>query len=155
MNVEKYKVNGLLKASTPTKGRDKSLPSFNPNCSHLSDISRIGSVQSCHSSVNIDETQSSARSVTSCVSLPTYKKCFSLLSVELAKKAGNILDGYNVFLSGFNFDEHNLLSKILVITGAVRYNESSDQISHVLIGEEEPSIFQELNKKIVNPFFKI
>lgn len=153
LNVEKYKVNGLLKASTPTKGRDQSLPSFNPNCSHLSDISRIGSMQSCYSSVNIDETQSSARGATSCLSLPSYKKCISRLSVELAKKAGNILDGYNVFLSGFNFDENNLLSKILVVTGAVRYNEISDQISHVLIGEEEPSIFQELNKKIVNPFF--
>lgn len=153
LNGEKYKVKGLLKASTPTKDRDQSLPSFNPNCSNLSDISRIGSIPLCHSSVNIDETQLSAKSVTSCVSLPTYKKCLNRLSVELAKKAGNVLDGYNVFLSGFNSDEHNLLSKILVIAGAVRYNEISDQISHVLIGKEEPLIIQELNKKIVNPLF--
>lgn len=153
LNVKQYKVNGLLKASTPTKERDQSLPSFNPNCSNLSDISRIMSIQPCRSSVNIDETQSSGRSVTSYASLPTYKKCLRRLSVELAKKAGNILDGYNIFLSGFNFDEHQLLSKILDITGAVRYNEISDQISHVLIGEEEHSLLQKLNNKIASPFF--
>ncbi|CAO1338865.1 unnamed protein product [Diamesa serratosioi] len=153
LNVETYKVNGLLKASTPTKNRNQSLPSFNPNCSNLSDISRIGSIPLCPSSVNIDETQLSARGSTSCVPLSSYKKSLNRLNVELAKRAGNVLDGYNVFLSGFNCDEHNLLSKILVIAGAIRYNEISDQISHVLVGKEEPLIIQELKTKIVDPFF--
>lgn len=42
-----------------------------------------------------------------------------------------------IFLSGFANDEKDLLMKILNFGGASRFDELTDQVSHVLIGEKD------------------
>jgi len=51
-----------------------------------------------------------------------------------AKKAGNFLDGFCIFLSGFSEEEKEKLKKILNAGGATRYDVFNEDVTHIIVG---------------------
>ncbi|XP_050068069.1 DNA topoisomerase 2-binding protein 1-A [Anopheles maculipalpis] len=154
--VREYEVKSL-KASTPTKDNEQSIVAsgtvgvrmsggqFNPDCTQLSEISHAN-FSSRNETIN-DSVMSGAGDAnpptTSGVQRPAgsqrYREVLARMTVQQAKKAGPVLDGCSVFLSGFTADEKEKLNKILNSVGAVRYDEISGAISHVIVGEQHVS----------------
>ncbi|XP_052901138.1 DNA topoisomerase 2-binding protein 1-A [Anopheles moucheti] len=152
--VREYEVKSL-KASTPTKGDEPAVSSgnvgirmsggqFNPDCTQLSEISHAN-FSSRNETINEsiisagDGILSSGTVVTRLCGAQRYREVLARMTVQQAKKAGHVLDGCNVFLSGFTGDEKEKLNKILNSVGAVRYDEISSTISHVIVGEQHVS----------------
>uniref|UniRef100_A0AAG5CVL1 BRCT domain-containing protein n=1 Tax=Anopheles atroparvus TaxID=41427 RepID=A0AAG5CVL1_ANOAO len=165
--IREYEVKSL-KASTPTKSKDGgpgtaadvgptvggrvSGGDFNPDCTQLSEISHAN-----FSARNVTINESimsiggggvgvggSLDGPSSSAAIPRpssqrYREILSRMTVQQAKKAGPVLDGCNVFLSGFTAEEKEKLNKILNALGAVRYDEISATISHVIVGEQNVS----------------
>ncbi|KAK3930026.1 DNA topoisomerase 2-binding protein 1-A [Frankliniella fusca] len=65
------------------------------------------------------------------------KHLLSEVNLSQAKKAGSFLDGCGVYLLGWNSDEEECLRKILKCSGAARFSDLSDRVSHVLVGNLE------------------
>uniref|UniRef100_A0A182RSY5 BRCT domain-containing protein n=1 Tax=Anopheles funestus TaxID=62324 RepID=A0A182RSY5_ANOFN len=152
--VREYEVKSL-KASTPTKGDEAAAGSgnvgirmsggqFNPDCTQLSDISHAN-FSSRNETINesMIGTGDGILPATSGFARPggsqRYREVLARMTVQQAKKAGHVLDGCSVFLSGFTGDEKEKLNKILNSVGAVRYDEISSAISHVIVGEQHVS----------------
>ncbi|KFB41203.1 AGAP002760-PA-like protein [Anopheles sinensis] len=139
--------------ATPSIGGRISGGEFNPDCTQLSDISHANfsarnvtineSIMPCGSSVDgfpVASTMSGGARPCS----QRYREFLSRMTVQQAKKAGPLLDGCNVFLSGFTAEEKEKLNKILNALGAVRYDEISATVSHVIIGEQNVSDLAQL-----------
>uniref|UniRef100_A0A182VZQ1 BRCT domain-containing protein n=1 Tax=Anopheles minimus TaxID=112268 RepID=A0A182VZQ1_9DIPT len=153
--VREYEVKSL-KASTPTKadeplaagsgkvGVRMSGGQFNPDCTQLSEISHAN-FTSRNETINEsivsggDGILSSGVPVMRPAGSQKYREILARMTVQQAKKAGHVLDGCSVFLSGFTTDEKEKLNKILNSVGAVRYDEVSSAISHVIVGEQHVS----------------
>ncbi|PSN50070.1 hypothetical protein C0J52_04215 [Blattella germanica] len=67
--------------------------------------------------------------------IQAFHAALEKLDLKEAKKAGAFLDGCNVYLSGFNPEQTEKLRRILNGGGATRFNEISDSVSHILVGE--------------------
>ncbi|XP_058061785.1 DNA topoisomerase 2-binding protein 1-A [Anopheles bellator] len=147
--IKEYEVRSL-KASTPTKalnnpgaGRVSSVTSrdFNPDCTELSEISHVNvssrnlTINESIMSVGGDKGTPIAATATRSVA-NRYRELLARMTVQQAKKAGPVLDGCSVYLSGFSGDEKEKLNKILNAVGAVRYDEHSPSVSHVIVGEQ-------------------
>ncbi|XP_050100587.1 DNA topoisomerase 2-binding protein 1-A [Anopheles aquasalis] len=164
--IRGYEVK-TIKASTPTKddphagaiatatagasaSRARS-SDFNPDCTELSEISHAnfsGRNLTINESVmssaggkddNVVKSQQKARPVAN-----AYREVLVRMTVQQAKKAGPLLDGCSVYLSGFTGDEKEKLNKILNALGAVRYDEHSGAVSHVIVGEQLSSEMRQL-----------
>ncbi|XP_055635302.1 DNA topoisomerase 2-binding protein 1-A [Toxorhynchites rutilus septentrionalis] len=157
--VANYEIRSL-KSSTPTKddpammsGRD-----FNPDSTQLSMISHVHS-----RSLNINESMMSMvqgnRPSTNIISDPIsvpgqkqkYRDVLAKINLLQAKKAGLFLDGCNIYLSGFTGDDKEKLNKILNSGGATRYDEISDRISHIIVGEQVVADFREMREQNITP----
>ncbi|KAJ3642726.1 hypothetical protein Zmor_025484 [Zophobas morio] len=57
------------------------------------------------------------------------------LDIKKAKKAGQYLDGCSVYLAGFIPDQREKLAKILNLSGATRYDDISDRLTHIIVGD--------------------
>uniref|UniRef100_A0A182MVT2 BRCT domain-containing protein n=1 Tax=Anopheles culicifacies TaxID=139723 RepID=A0A182MVT2_9DIPT len=152
--VREYEVKSL-KASTPTKGDEPAIGAgnvgirmsggqFNPDCTQLSEISHAN-FSSRNETINEsmisggDGILPSGSAVVRPSGSQRYREVLARMTVQQAKKAGHVLDGCSVFLSGFTTDEKEKLNKILNSVGAVRYDEISSAISHVIVGEQHVS----------------
>ncbi|XP_035774152.1 DNA topoisomerase 2-binding protein 1-A-like [Anopheles albimanus] len=162
--IRGYEVR-TIKASTPTKddpaagatataaasaSRARS-SDFNPDCTELSEISHAnfsGRNLTINESVmssaggkddNAVKSQQKSRPVGN-----AYREVLVRITVQQAKKAGPLLDGCSVYLSGFTNDEKDKLNKILNALGAVRYDEHSAAVSHVIVGEQLASEMRQL-----------
>nr|CAH7737114.1 unnamed protein product [Callosobruchus chinensis] len=71
-----------------------------------------------------------------------YEDLVEKLDVKKAKRAGQYLDGYSIYVTGFNADQTEKLTKILNFSGATRNEKFSDSVTHVIVGD--PS-FHEVN----------
>ncbi|XP_035896167.1 DNA topoisomerase 2-binding protein 1 [Anopheles stephensi] len=153
--VREYEVKSL-KASTPTKAEEPAVASgavglrisggqFNPDCTQLSEIShanfsaRNETINESIMSGGADGMPPSVSGVARPAGSQRYREVLARMTVQQAKKAGPVLDGCSVFLSGFTADEREKLNKILNSVGAVRYDEISGAISHVIVGEQHAS----------------
>lgn len=140
---DNYIINELetprVKASTPTK---HNVSKFNPDHTQLSDISRITTLGR---DITLNETEMSASTQAE------YKKILASLTLTKAKKVGNVLDGFNVYLSGFTLAEVQQVGKILSFLGATRIDNANDQVTHVLVGAGDPKLFTELNDLNLEP----
>ncbi|KAK4881729.1 hypothetical protein RN001_005048 [Aquatica leii] len=58
------------------------------------------------------------------------------INLKEVKKAGAFLDGCGVYLVGFGTEQREKLCKILNLSGATRYNDVSERVTHVLVGDE-------------------
>uniref|UniRef100_A0A182P507 BRCT domain-containing protein n=1 Tax=Anopheles epiroticus TaxID=199890 RepID=A0A182P507_9DIPT len=157
--VREYEVKSM-KASTPTKddGRAAGTGSgtvgirisggdFNPDCTQLSEISHANFSsrnETINESMMVGAADGLLPSSSSAVARPAasqrYREVLARMTVQQAKKAGPVLDGCSVFLSGFTGEEKDKLNKILNAVGAVRYDDvTSTAISHVIVGEQHVS----------------
>ncbi|XP_052869521.1 DNA topoisomerase 2-binding protein 1 [Anopheles cruzii] len=148
--IKEYEVRSL-KASTPTKadnnpgpGRVSSVTSrdFNPDCTELSEISHVNvssrnmTINESIMSVGGDKGTPTVATAPRSVAHHRYRELLARMTVQQAKKAGPVLDGCSVYLSGFTGDEKEKLNKILNAVGAVRYDDHSPSVSHVIVGEQ-------------------
>ncbi|XP_058451555.1 DNA topoisomerase 2-binding protein 1-A [Malaya genurostris] len=164
--VSKYEVRSL-KSSTPTKDDAGLLSSrdFNPDCSQLSMISHQNS-----RNLTINESVMSMASMaqaTSKLSRPSlagstnaglitgqkqkYRELLEKINLQQVKKAGPFLDGCTIYLSGFTGDEKEKLNRVLNSGGATRYDEISEHITHVIVGEQVSADFREMHERQINP----
>ncbi|XP_063704321.1 DNA topoisomerase 2-binding protein 1 [Culicoides brevitarsis] len=163
LSFEPYRVSSM-RVSTPTKDFNQ-VPSseFNPNSTTLSDISHVDTTKT--GSITINETTNQSRmssfsktissrttkSTESRLSEKSYKATLEKLSLSIAKRSTGFLDGCKVYLSGFDNDSKDKLVKFLNYGGAIRYNELSDQITHVIVGEYDSSDMIEIQSKNLHP----
>jgi topoisomerase (DNA) II binding protein 1 len=150
-----YEVKGLVKMSTPTKAgskADHTISKFNPDSTQLSEISRVSSF---NPDVSLSETQGSVMTRRKAAFIPPieapYKKVMAQVSLKGAKRLEMILDGYNFYLSGFSNDESQQLGKVLSSLGGIKIDGISDQVTHVIIGADEPKLFNELEDHRIEP----
>ncbi|XP_044258153.1 DNA topoisomerase 2-binding protein 1 isoform X2 [Tribolium madens] len=57
------------------------------------------------------------------------------LDIKKAKTAGQYLDGCSVYLAGFKPEQREKLAKILNLSGATRYDDISDRLTHIIVGD--------------------
>uniref|UniRef100_A0A182Q3E0 BRCT domain-containing protein n=1 Tax=Anopheles farauti TaxID=69004 RepID=A0A182Q3E0_9DIPT len=151
-----------MKASTPTKENLTPIQNaignnaagapdpvsagfFNPDCTQLSEISHVNfSARNETINESMTVTERCAGGVVESIGVrpvvnQRYREILACMTVQQAKKVGSVLDGCNVFVSGFTAEEKEKLNKILNAVGAVRYDEISGAISHVIVGEQQVS----------------
>ncbi|XP_057320530.1 DNA topoisomerase 2-binding protein 1-A isoform X3 [Microplitis mediator] len=122
---------GTLKCSTPESGSTQAAQaSF--DCSGMSVIP--------HSTRNfIDDTiqsMMSTMSETAEPNVPSYVGILESLDIKEAKKAGPFLDGCNIYLAGFATHHRDKVIKILNAGSATRFDDLSDALSHVIVGDK-------------------
>ncbi|XP_011313192.1 DNA topoisomerase 2-binding protein 1 isoform X2 [Fopius arisanus] len=124
-------ISPSTKCSTPEKGSQSCQENFN--------ISTISCIQA-DNPVFINETMSSTINSTAHVTVSDkcpQKPAASVdhISVKEAKKAGPFLDGCNIYVAGFSSTQKDRLHKIINMSSATRYDEISETLTHVLIGD--------------------
>lgn len=67
-----------------------------------------------------------------------YQQVLASICPQKAKRAGNFLDGCEVYLSGFRNEEREKLNRILNTGGATRYDAFNEKVTHVIVGEFNP-----------------
>nr|XP_029713990.1 DNA topoisomerase 2-binding protein 1-like [Aedes albopictus]XP_029713991.1 DNA topoisomerase 2-binding protein 1-like [Aedes albopictus] len=166
--VGKYEIRGI-KSSTPTKDDVGQLTvgEFNPDCTQLSMISHMNSRnltinESMSSTVSQIGAKGAGRGSTAEIpAVPVkpsnadqkkkYREILTQISLAQAKKAGPFLDGCKIYLSGFASDDKEKLNKILNSGGATRFDELSDRISHIIVGEHVQADFREIREQKLTP----
>ncbi|XP_055550618.1 DNA topoisomerase 2-binding protein 1-A [Wyeomyia smithii] len=170
--IANYEVR-RIKASTPTKDDAGTISSmdFNPDCTQLSMISHqtsrnltvnesIASMASMahtgtrptrSSAVKLPEKEEIQPAMTDVNQRHNYHEILAKITLPQAKKSGPFLDGCNIYLSGFTADEKDKLNKILNTGGATRYDEISDRVSHVIVGEQISADFREIHDQQISP----
>ncbi|XP_057665915.1 DNA topoisomerase 2-binding protein 1-B isoform X1 [Diorhabda carinulata] len=132
--------------STPTKTDKYVNPEFSilsaiggPNLSQKTCVEDTLSL----TSLDVEKTGNSKRKVQAC-----YDDLVKNLDIKKAKKAGQFLDGYSVYLIGFNPEHVEKLNKIINLSGATRYDMFSDRVTHIIVGDvssHEVSIIKNKN----------
>lgn len=150
MPLDDYTVHNpqVMKASTPSKSLAVNASRFNPDNTQLSDISRVTSFRDTFS---LNETSTSMMQRRSMMPAVEYKQALAKVTLPAAKKVGNVLDGFNFYLSGFVADELQLLGKVLSALGGTKLDAMSEQVSHVLVGAPDAKLFTELDNNNVEP----
>ncbi|XP_034950082.1 DNA topoisomerase 2-binding protein 1 isoform X2 [Chelonus insularis] len=116
-------------SSTPERG---SMHQITLNCSNVSTIP-------CETNRNyVEETMSSTVSSNIESRQRDFVPSFSVvdkLDIKEAKKAGPFLDGCNIYLAGFVPQHRDKISRILNVGSATRFDDISDSLTHVLVGD--------------------
>ncbi|XP_018580230.1 DNA topoisomerase 2-binding protein 1 [Anoplophora glabripennis] len=130
-----------IKKATSTPNKSDNL--LNPNFSVLSAISMVNV---CDKTVDATINANSSK----CFSSPgikvgpskrkgdlreDYGQIVDKLDIKKAKKAGHYLDGYSIYITGFGPEHTEKLCKILNLSGATRYDQFSDRVTHVIVGD--------------------
>ncbi|XP_076160180.1 mutagen-sensitive 101 isoform X1 [Ptiloglossa arizonensis] len=130
-----FLIKSLKACSTPEK-TNETCETF--NCSTISSITCELQPGNC-----VDESLSATTmsSVSSFDPVPNNSKAttaaiLSRLTFGEAKSAGPFLDGCNIYLAGFASNQRDKLNKILNVGGATRFDDMSDALTHVIIGDE-------------------
>lgn len=167
--VAKYEIRGI-KSSTPTKDDAGQLTAgeFNPDCTQLSMISHTNSrnftVNESMMSSTVSQAQGKGggrvstgegpalpRKASAADQQKKYREVLAQISLSQAKKAGPFLDGCKIYLSGFAADDKEKLNKILNSGGATRFDELSDRISHMIVGDHVQADFREIREQKLTP----
>ncbi|XP_053692847.1 DNA topoisomerase 2-binding protein 1-A [Sabethes cyaneus] len=158
--IANYEVR-RIKSSTPTKDDPGLISSidFNPDGTQLSMISHQNS-RNLTINESVASTTSAASAVSRVLSRETmgganqrkaYREMLDQITLPQAKKSGPFLDGCNIYLSGFTTEEKDKLNKILNSGGAIRFDEISDRVSHVIVGEQVSADFREIREQQISP----
>lgn len=173
-----YEVVGEVRVSTPNKGGAAQNPEFSVSHIQASGNTTVNeslvSVRSTASEYPVPVPTPPVDPV-DCLSNDYYKDGMKGLNVTMAKRAGSFLDGCNVstsdcrcgvkidlfihtlhclhyfqiYFSGFTPTEMSKLNKVISLSGATRYDELHENVTHVIIGkreEKELKGFQDMNK---------
>lgn len=145
LSFEPY-MQKLCKASTPEKDTTITSTRFNPDNTDLSEISVLAS-----SALTLDETRLTPNPPQQ--TEPAYENILKKITLNAAKKAGNIFDGFSFYISGFAGDELNLLVKVLCACGAMKLDDINENITHVLLKENREDLFNSFATCDSNPSF--
>lgn len=153
LNDFKIEPKKAVKASTPTKS-NATVSKFNPDNTQLSEISYCvrGEVSFAETVVSTTSrvTRSSFASNVS-VRAEEPQTMFTTQNFNDARKIGNILDGYNVYLDGITKKDLQILNKILTCLGAMKFDKIGHNITHVFVGEMSNDLFKKLEDNGVEP----
>ena len=145
-----------IKASTPTKYSNITVSKFNPDSTALSEISQITVCGANCSNINETLLSNAPRTSTRLTmatntQLVEYRKILGAITLQDVKKCGILLDGFTFFLSGFTAEELQFIGKVLSVLGGTKIDSVSEQMSHVIVGTNEPKLFQELDENNFEP----
>ncbi|XP_001354596.3 DNA topoisomerase 2-binding protein 1-A [Drosophila pseudoobscura] len=160
--TKNYEVRAGKKVSTPTKSsssRHSAACTGPGDQTQLSDLSRIsfvsGSRRMCSDMTTVNETLSSLAAsspakdllkqatTSSSGSSRNYQQVLAEICPRQAKKAGPLLDGCCVYLSGFRTEEREKLNRVLNTCGATRYDEANEGISHIIVGQLDDTEYRQ------------
>ncbi|XP_051871799.1 DNA topoisomerase 2-binding protein 1 isoform X2 [Pristis pectinata] len=119
--------------STPTNIRDALNPQPLSDVSHISNIS-----MSC-----INESAFSS-AMTARLEVPDDQ--LEALDLSLSEVPEDLLDGCKIYLSGFGGKKLDKLRRMINFGGGVRFNQTSEGVTHIIVGEEDKELKQCLNK---------
>ncbi|XP_067856042.1 DNA topoisomerase 2-binding protein 1 [Heptranchias perlo] len=119
--------------STPTNIGNALNPQPLPEVSHISNIS-----MSC-----INESAFSS-AMTAKLEVPNDH--LEALDVSLPEVPEDLLDGCKIYLSGFGGKKLDKLRRMINFGGGVRFNQICEDVTHVIVGEEDKELKQCLNK---------
>ncbi|CAG9762703.1 unnamed protein product [Ceutorhynchus assimilis] len=120
-DLEKYRVKTAT--STPTKDGDK----VDPNFSTISEVEQPSMCQR----TRIDETVGAKSPIKK---RRKAEDLVELISMKKVMGAGHFLDGCSIFMVGFSPTRRDKLNKIINMSGATRYDDFSDSVTHVIVG---------------------
>lgn len=161
--TKSYEVKGGRAASSPTMGNAS--VNFSANVSsiqldhrtHIDETLMNSSISSVASYCPISKAKTPVKmpppasvktpvksKILPCSNPGELKHLLSELNLSHAKKAGLFLDGCRVYLLGWNPDETESLRKILKCSGAARFTDLSERVSHVLVGNLEKPFLRTL-----------
>ncbi|PNF40863.1 hypothetical protein B7P43_G15936 [Cryptotermes secundus] len=128
----------VVKCSTPNPDETRSLPDFSMvstiagGCAtHVNETAADSTIHSFLTKNNAVNRNSQAKHS----GASRYSETLEKLDLREAKRAGSFLDGCNVYLSGFNVEQTEKLRRVLNGGGATRFNEISDSVTHIIVGD--------------------
>lgn len=128
--------NFLIKSTKASSTPEKSQAHVTLNCSTISTIN-------CELPQNnyVDESVASTTTNSSCVdtaitNMGAHLLVLDRLTLSQAKMAGPFLDGCNIYLAGFTTSQRDKLNRILNVGSATRFDDMSDVLTHVIVGDE-------------------
>ncbi|XP_078282739.1 DNA topoisomerase 2-binding protein 1 isoform X2 [Rhinoraja longicauda] len=119
--------------STPTNNGDPL------NYPPLSDVSHIANI----SMYGINETALTT-AMTTRVETPDHQ--LEALDLSLCVVPEDLLDGCKIYLSGFGGKKLDKLRRMINFGGGVRFNQTSEDVTHIIVGDEDKELKQSLNK---------
>ncbi|CAL1689646.1 unnamed protein product [Lasius platythorax] len=130
--------NFIIKSVKACSTPEKLQPRETFNCSEISSIAH----DKYHNNY-INESYSTTTSNFSIVdAVPNNFSNNAMLNVldrltfSEVKSAGPFLDGCNIYLAGFAANIKDKLNRILNVGGATRFDDISDAVTHVIVGDE-------------------
>ncbi|XP_031332401.1 DNA topoisomerase 2-binding protein 1-like isoform X2 [Photinus pyralis] len=72
------------------------------------------------------------------------------INLKDVKRAGSFLDGCGIYLVGFGAEQREKLCKIINFSGATRYNDISERVTHIIAGDISCPEFKNLRLKNCN-----
>ncbi|XP_069765206.1 DNA topoisomerase 2-binding protein 1 isoform X2 [Narcine bancroftii] len=118
--------------STPTNMNDAL------NSRPLSDVSHISNIST--SSIN----ESAFSAMTARLEVPDDQ--LEALDISLSEVPEDLLDGCKIYLSGFGGKKLDRLRRMINFGGGVRFNQTSEDVTHIIVGKEDKDLKQCLNK---------
>lgn len=155
-----YRVS-QVKVSTPTR-TDRSMASKLDEVSMCSTI--LGPPETNDETVTkqVDETVGNNTTLKSpgsnraggstSVRKSTITSLFDQLDLQRVKKAGSFLEGCRVFTSGFTESQELHLSRVLQQAEAIKHNQLTDSVTHMIIGKRDPEHWQLLQRTGIQPY---
>lgn len=136
ISFNEYIVKDKPKSSTP----ERDMSNITANFSMISNITHVQDVQVTHLEESRSVMMSQFQSQFQVPRLPdnkcTYSDIIDNHLLKNIKSAGQFLDGCKIFLSGFSADDSEKLKKVLNFGGAMRFNELTETVSHVIVGKK-------------------
>ncbi|KFQ37258.1 DNA topoisomerase 2-binding protein 1 [Mesitornis unicolor] len=132
------RLSNVPSTSTPTDQASK------PNNHALSDVSHISSINL--SAVN--ETTSSSAMSSRLDPLPDELDNLDISSFEVPE---DLLDGCRIYLCGFSGRKLDKMRRLINCGGGVRFNQLNEDVTHVILGENNDELKHFLDKTAHRP----
>ncbi|XP_029163393.1 DNA topoisomerase 2-binding protein 1-A isoform X2 [Nylanderia fulva] len=143
-------IKSMKACSTPEKYTRETL-----NCSEISSIPHDR-----YQNNYINETHNTTSNFSIVDAVPNNFSNNAMLNVlnrltfSEAKSAGPFLDGCNIYLAGFATNIKDKLNRILNVGGATRFDDISDAVTHVIVGDESKASMnlKAMKMKCLSPY---
>ncbi|XP_048380189.1 DNA topoisomerase 2-binding protein 1 isoform X2 [Stegostoma tigrinum] len=111
----------------------------------LSDVSHISSIStSC-----INESTFSSATV---AKLEPPDDCLEAIDLDVVEVPEDLLDGCKIYLSGFIGKKLDKLRRLINFGGGIRFNQVCEDVTYIIMGEEDKELKQCLNKISNRPY---
>ncbi|NWH67659.1 TOPB1 protein, partial [Geococcyx californianus] len=132
------KLNNMPSTSTPTDYASK------PENRTLSDVSHI-------SNINLSGVNETACSSTMSSRLDPLPDELENLDISSLQAPEDLLDGCRIYLCGFSGRKLDKMRRLINCGGGVRFNQLNEDVTHVILGENNDELKQFLDKTAHRP----